>query len=41
MPASLIDALRLMAAAHGLRDPVLILVEAQDKSRRPRAPWWL
>lgn len=42
MPLTLIAALRQLAAARGLTDPVLILARAQDKSpRRPRLPWWL
>ena len=43
MPLALILALRQLAAARGLRDPVQILLEAADKApRRPRnLAWWL
>ena len=42
MPIKLIEALRLLAAARGLRDPVAILRERQDKTpRRPPIAWWL
>ena len=43
MPLTLIAALRQLAAVRGYRDPVAIILQAQDKTpRRPRQlAWWL